>query len=88
MTPRKLITADQVAEILGYGSVAYFKRVHRELERRKSFPAPFRRCPLMWDPAAIAAYQDARLGGSSITVTINPKDPWEDRLNKRLEQPA
>ncbi len=82
MSPRKLITADQVAEILGYGSVAYFKRVHRALEVN-GFPKPFRRCPLMWDPAAIASYQDARIGPA---VTMS--DTWEDRLNKRCEQPA
>jgi predicted DNA-binding transcriptional regulator AlpA len=85
MSPRKLITAAQVAEILGYGSTAYFKRIHRSLEA-KGFPKPFRSYPLMWDPGAIAAYQDARIPPST-TVAIDSS--WEDRLSIRLrEQPA
>jgi hypothetical protein len=87
LSPRKLITAGQVAEILGYGSVAYFKRVHRSLEA-KGFPKPFRRYPLLWDPAAIAAYQDARISSSTLTVTINPVEREAARLTKRLEAMA
>lgn len=82
MSPRKLITADQVAELMGYGSTAYFKRVHRSLEK-KGFPPPFRRCPLLWDPAAIAAYQDAQIPAAA-NADANT-DPWEDRIVKRLE---
>ena len=56
---RQLLTAPQVATLLGY-KAGWFQRHRARLEEQHGFPKPVDGCGMRWDPAAIQDWLDAR----------------------------
>jgi len=64
---RQLLTAPQVAGLLGYRP-GWFTRHRSRLEAEHGFPQPVDGCGMRWDPAAIEDWLDARRHATRLVV--------------------